>query len=568
MYAFLPNCVPCDGVTYSSPGASTGMSMSNALGNFRYSLRSLRRAPGFTTVAVLSLAIGIGANSAVFSAASGLLLHPLPYDAADRIVAVWQRSPGIGIPQDWLSTGQYLDIAADNTAFELTAAVIGVSFNLTGVGSPERIDGIRASSSFFKLFGARPFLGATFGAEYDRPGRQPAALLTYGFWVRRFGADRSVVGKTLTLNGTSVVVAGVLSPGFAFDKDVMYAVNGIQRTDVILPLPLAPSARDNRNGEDFNVFAKVRRGTSMRAAQAELDGIAARMRRQYPQFYPAAGGLVLSAVPLVQQVVGSMRTALFILIGAVGLVLLIACANVANLILSRTASQERDLAVRVAIGASGSQIVGGVLAEGGLLAIAGVLAGLVMAFLSLLVLRAAGPDAIPRLREVVVDWRVLVFTTAVACVALLLFAVPPALRAARVDAGTALKAGARGSQPSEAFGIGHGRLQRFLIVGEVTLATVLLVGAGLLLKSYANVRRADPGFRPNNVTTLRLSLPAQQYKGAEAISRFYDDLARRLRSIPGVTAVGMNYQLPLSSVALAWEPVEIEGYVPKGQGDD
>jgi len=174
--------------------------MSNALGNFRYSLRSLRRTPGFTAVAVLSLAIGIGANSAVFSAASGLLLHPLPYDGADRIVAIWQRSPGIGVPQDWLSTGQYLDIATDNSLFESTAATIGVSFNLTGAGAPERIDGIRASSSFFKLFGARPVLGTTFGAEYDRPGRQPAALLTYGFWVRRFGADRSVVGKALTLN--------------------------------------------------------------------------------------------------------------------------------------------------------------------------------------------------------------------------------------------------------------------------------------------------------------------------------------------------------------------------------
>jgi predicted permease len=348
----------------------------------------------------------------------------------------------------------------------------------------------------------------------------------------------------------------------------MYAVNGIQRTDIVLPLPLPPSARDNRNGEDFNVFAKLRRGGSVRGAQAELDGIAARMKQQYPQFYPAAGGLTLSAVSLVQQVVGSMRTALYILVGAVGLVLLIACANVANLILSRAASQERDLAVRVAIGASGSQIVGGVMAEGAMLAIAGVLTGLAIAFLSVLVLRAAGPDTIPRLREIVIDWRVLTFTAAVASVALLLFAVPPALRSARVDAGVALKVGARGSQSSEAFGVAHGRLQRFLIVSEVTLATVLLVGAGLLLRSYANIRRADPGFQPKNVTTLRLSLPAQQYKGAEAISRLYDDLARRLRSIPGVTAVGMNYQLPLSSVALAWEPVDIEGYVPKGPGDD
>jgi predicted permease len=536
--------------------------------DLRIAGRVLLRSRGFAAVAIASLAIGIGANSAVFSVADALLLTPLPYADADRLAIVWQRSPGLNVPQDWLSTGQYLDIKADGEVFDDVAAAIGVSVNLTAAGAPERVDGARVSSSFFTVFGAAAAMGRVFTAEEDRPGAPPAVILTQGFWRRHFGADPAVLGRTLTLNGSPYTIVGVMPAGFSLDKEVMPPVNGIARVDFLLPLPLDAGARAVRGREDYDVFAKLKRGVSLARAQEEMDLVASRMKRDYPAVYPPNGGLTLSVVPLLAQVVGDARLALLVLLGAAGFVLLIACGNVANLLLSRAAIREKELAVRVALGAGRAQLLRQLMAESTLLALAGGALGLLLAVAGVAALRHAGPAGIPRLGAVGVDLRVVGFTFAVALATALLVGLLPALRASRVDPNTALKEGGRGAVATGAFGLGHDRLRRLLIASEVALSLVLCVGAGLLVRSYQRILVARPGFDPHDLLSLRLSVPAYRYGSPEAVARFYRTLEDRVRALPGVASVGANYMLPLSPVSLAWEPIAIEGYVPRSAGDD
>jgi predicted permease len=538
------------------------------MSDLRQSLRSLAKSRGFTAAAVLSLAIGVGANTAIFSVTNALILRPLPYPHDNRIAILWQRSPGLNVAQDWFSLGQYLDIKTQNTTFEAVAAAIGASFNLTGNGRPERIDGVRVSSSLFSILGARPQVGRVFSSDEDQPGKTVSVVLTDGFWRRRFGADPSIIGKTLTLNGNTLTIVGVMSPDFSFNKEVMPAVNGIQHVDLLLPLPIPASAQSNRGGEDYNVFALLKPGVTVEHAQAEMDGIAARMKQQYPQNYPPNGGLTISVVPLINQVVGDVRLALYVLLGAVGFVLLIACGNVANLLLSRSAVREKEMAIRSAVGADRARLLKQLLTENLLLSLIGGVAGLVVALAGIAAIRQFGPANIPRLDEIGIDARVLAFTFVVALLTGLIFGLGPALRASRVDPNSVLKEGGRGSVGTSGFGLGHGQLRKILIVAEVALSLVLLIGAGLLIRSYSRITNANPGFDAHNVLSLRVSLPGFRYNKPEAISQFYHELERRVKALPGVEYVGTNYQLPLSSVALAWEPIGIEGYVPKAAGND
>ena len=522
----------------------------------------LGKSPAFAAIAILSLAIGIGANSAIFSVTNALILRPLPYADADRIAIIWQRSPGLNVPRDWLSIGQFLDIKASSSAFEQVAAAIGASFNVTGGGKPERVDGMKVSSSFFPLFGARPAFGSVFTSDDDAPGKAPRVILTHGYWQRRFGGDRGVIGRTLLLNGTSVTIAGVMGESFSFDKEVMPAVNGIQRVDLLLPLPLPASAQAIRDREDYNVFAKLRPNAALHRAQAELDQLAARMKQQYPASYPANGGLTLSAVPLIDQVVGDVRLALYVLLGAVAMLLVIACGNVGGLLLSRATARERELAIRAAVGAERARLLRQLLTEHLVLALAGGVAGLALAFVFVQLLRSFATN-IPRAGGVAIDARVLAFTFATCVAATVLFGLVPAWRASNADPQRALTESARTFAGASRR---HAALRRWVVAAQLALSLVLLIGAALLARSYGRITRANPGFDPRHVLSFRVSLPGSRYNKPELVAGFFDQLGRRVSALPGVEHVGTNYQLPLSSVALAWEPIGVDGYVPRVPG--
>jgi predicted permease len=542
------------------------MPMEKLWHDLSYGIRSLTNNPGFTLVAVLSLAIGIGANTAIFSVTNAVLLRPLPFKDADRLVILWSRSPGLNVPQDWFSPGQYLDVKTQNTVFSEVSITIGGSFNLTNQATPEHIDGARISSSFFSLLGAHSMLGRVFLPEEDEPGKPPTVILSYAFWQRHFGNDQGVLGQTLTLNGNVSTVVGVMPPEFSLNKEVFPAVNGIQNADLLVPLPLSETARNNRGNEDFNIFARLKPDIGIAQAQAEMDVIADRMKQQYPANYPPSGGLTISVVPLLQQVVGDISMALKVLFGSVGFVLLIACANVANLLLSRAAARQKEFAIRFAVGATRLRLIRQLLTESVLLALLGGLLGVGIAYLTVRMLRVFGPESIPRLHEVAIDGRVIAFTFFIALVTGVIFGLWPALRASRVDLNEALKEGGRSSGSGESGRGGH-RTRRLLVVAEVALSLLLLIGAGLLIRSYQRIQNSYPGFDPHNLLSLRLQLPATKYPKPENILSFFRSVGERLSRVPEVESVATTYSLPMSTVALSWEPVTIDGYVPRNAQD-
>jgi predicted permease len=525
-----------------------------------HSIRSLLKNSGFTLVAVLSLATGIGANSALFSVANALLLRPLAYQDADRLVILWNRSPGLNVERDWFSPGQYLDIKAENQVFDQVAVAIGVSYNLSREERAEHVDGARVSSSFFSVFDARPSLGRVLLPEDDEPGRQ-TVVLSHQFWQQRMGGDMDVIGQSLKLNGNNFEIVGVMAEDFSINKEVMPAVNGIDRIDLLLPLPMSASARTNRGNEDFNIFAKLKSGVSISEAQAEMDALAGRMKREYPEAYPPDGGLTITVHSLLEQVVGEIRFALYVLLGAVAFLLLIACANVANLLLARASARQREIAIRAALGASRFRIVRQMLAESALLALTGGAVGLAIAIVATKVLRSIGPDNIPRLDEVGIDGRVMAFTFLISLATAVIFGLAPAIRASRVDLNESLKESGRASGHSQ-----H-RIRRLLVMIEVALSLVLLIGAGLLIRSYQRIANAHPGFDPKNVLSFRLLLPAARYQTPETILSFHRRAKENITSLPGIESAAVTYSLPMSSVAFAWEPITVEGYAPKNAQD-
>lgn len=525
-----------------------------------FGFRMLMKNPRFTAAAVLSLAIGIGANTAIFSVTNALLLRPLPYKDAERLVILWNRSPGLNVEQDWFSPGQYLDVKAENQVFENVAATIDSSFNLTGQGVAERVEGARVSSSLFAVLGAQAMLGRVFTAEEEEQGKPTTALLSYAFWQRHFAGDPNVVGKTLSLNGNSVDIVGVMPRDFTLNKEVMPTVNKISNAEILLSLPMGWGKRTTRTNEDYNIFGRMKPGVTLAQAQADVDRIVSGMKQQYPENYPPSSGFMISVVPLLHQVVGEVRRPLLILLGAVGFVLLIACANVANLQLARAAVRQREIAIRAAVGAGRRRIVRQLLTESILLSLIGGVLGLLLTFVGLRVLISLGPDTLPRLNEIVIDSRVLGFTFVVSLITGVVFGLAPAVRSSRVDLNGVLKDSGRST------GAGHNRARNAFVVVQVALSLVLLIGAGLLARSYNHIQNASPGFNPQNVLSFRMSLPNSKYKGP-AVTNFYKQLTERIKALPGVESIGTSYSLPMSSVAFAWGPITIEGYVPKHSAD-
>ena len=523
--------------------------------DLRFGARMLGKRPGFTAVAVVTLALGIGANTAIFSVVNGLLLRPLPFADSERLAIVWTHSPGANVAQDWPSPGQFAAVKAQAAAFEALALAQGTSYNLATESGAERIGAVLATSEMFPLLGVRPLLGRVFLPEEDAPGRPPTVVLSHGLWQRRFGSDPGVVGRAITLNGQSHEVVGVMPADFSLGYEVMPTVGSVQQPDVLLPLPLDAERRERQGDENFNVLGRLRPGATLEQARTELDQAARNLAQRFPEQYPPSRAFSFSARPLLEQVVGDVRPALLVLLGAVGFVLLIACANVANLLLARAAVREKEMAVRTAIGAGRGRIVRQLLTESLVLSFAGGALGLVIAFWGLDALRALAPGNIPRLSNVALDGRVLLFTSAVTMLTGVLFGLAPALRGSRVNLGETLKEGGRGM----AGGQGQ-RLRDALVVVEIALPLVLLAGAGLLVRSFVRVQQVEPGFDPRGVVSMRLSVTGTPYQG-ERSTEFYRQTLERVRALPGVESAGAASIIPLSG-SIGWGSVTIEGYVP------
>jgi predicted permease len=524
--------------------------------DLRYGARLLAKKPGFTAVAVITLALGIGANTAIFSLVNGLLLRPLPYRDSERLTIIWTHSPGANVLQDWPSPAQFDAVKSQATVFEEIALAQGGNVILNDKGSPDRLGTVRASSAMFSLLGVQPILGRAFLPEDDVPGKTPAVILSHGLWRQRFGADPNVIGQTVKLDNDNYNIVGVMPADFSLGYEVMPTVGSVEQAEMLLSLPMSAKDMAEHGDENYNVLARLRPGASISQAQAELDAVVQGLEQQFPDRYPASRRFSFSVRPLLEQVVGDVRPALMVLLGAVGCVLLIACANVANLLLARSAAREKEIAIRTALGAGSKRIVRQLLTESVLLAVVGGAIGLLVAMWGLAGLRWLNPGNIPRLQNISIDGRVLLFTFAVVLLTGILFGLAPALRSSRVNLNESLKEGGRSLVAG-----GNHRLRSLLVIAEMALSLILLIGAGLLIRSFVRVQQVAPGFAAENVLSMRVSVVGTAYLEAPRRRIFYQQLWERLRQIPGVESVGGASILPLSG-SISWGSITIEGYDP------
>jgi predicted permease len=527
------------------------------LQDLRYALRMLRNNGGVTLVMAASLAIGIGANSAIFSVVDALLLRPLPYPQPDRLAAVWLHSPGIGILRDWPSPGQYIDVQNENHSFELMALAKSRSVTLTGREQPERIDGMQTQSSLLRMLGAKPLLGRLLLPEEDQPGKPAVAILTERLWKRLFNSDPAIVGKSITLNGNPFAVAGVIQRGFMLNAEVMPSEGPMDKVDVFVPLPLGADAVKNRGDENYNILVRLKPGVSVPQAQADIDAIAGRIRKKDKRDRTFG----MHVVGLQEQVVGDVRRALLVLVGSVALVLLIACANVANLLLTRAAGREKEVAIRTALGAGWQRLVRQLLTESILLACLGGAAGLAIAEISLYVVRSMNPGNIPRLEDIGINGAAVAFTFGVSLVTGILFGLAPVWRALKVDLNTSLKAGGRSGQSDGGLHLKRHRLRGLLVVSELALSLMLVIGAGLLVRSFVRLQRVPPGFTAGHVLTMQVAANGPKYRPDKAVAQFYREIESRIARLPGVKAEGVVSVLPLTG-SVGWGGINVEGYAP------
>jgi putative ABC transport system permease protein len=531
--------------------------MNHLFTDLRYGARMLLKNPGFTLIAILTLALGIGANTAIFSVVNAVLLEPLPYKDADNLVTVWEnnrrRSPD---QRNVVNPANFMDWKEQNTVFSELAAFIDVTAILTNDGEPEELPAQLATPNLFGLLGVEAIRGRAFNADDGKPDAPRVVVLSYGLWQRRFGGDPAIIGRKLILNGNDRTVIGVMPVGFQWH----IRQNSLSGRVAELWTPyLITNEMRVRRGRFLSAVARLKPGVTVAQAKAEMTGLGARLEQQFNDFNANWG---VNVVPLRTQFVGEIRLALWILLGAVAFVLLIACANVANLLLARASARQKEIAVRAALGASRGTLVRQLLTESVLLSLLGGAAGLVLAWWGTEALVRLSPPELADLQAVKLSAPVLLFTFGVAMLTGIIFGLVPAFEAARVELNETLKEG--GKHPGGA-SRSH-RLRNVFVVAEVALALVLLIGAGLLIRSFARLQAVDPGFNADNLLTMRVSLPGRKYDNEQKRLAFFRQATERMQSLPGVESVGAISFLPFAGPG-AGTGVEIEGrpLLPAGQ---
>jgi putative ABC transport system permease protein len=516
--------------------------------DLRFGGRTLRRNPGFAVIAVLTLALGIGANAAIFSVVNAVLLRPLPWHEPDRAVMIWSR--WTAFDKTWVASGEVVDYRRRTRTLDSVATWSDGQANLTGEGDPERVAVGAVSANTFPTLGAAPSLGRTFTEQEDVPNGPSLAVLGHSLWNRRFAADPEVIGRTILINGTPYEVIGVMPKDFVLPTDF----ENPEPTQLWLPLQMDPASMDHGSHGQY-AAGRLKPGATVAQASEELHGIALAMTNE--GLYPVQMQFDTVVLSLTDEVVGDIKRAVWLLFGAVAFLLLIACANVANLLLARAEGRQREIAVRTALGAGRFRVLRQLLTESLVLTGASAVMGLAVAYAGVRFLAWWNPAGIPRVADVTLDARVLAFTALVALATSILFSLAPALRTIRVDLTDSLKDGSQ----STSSGGARQRFRNGLVVVEMALAVVLLIGAGLMLRSLSALQRVELGFDPSNVLTMRLSLPQSSYEEPEQVVAFYQRLLERVRALPGVKTAGAVRALPLGST-IGDFGLRIEGYTP------
>jgi putative ABC transport system permease protein len=509
----------------------------NTLQDLRYGFRMLLKRPGFTLIVVLTLALGIGANTTIFSAIDAVLLNPLPYKNPERLMVIWETNKHLG-PEMWdrneVAMGNFLDWRERNQVFDQLGALFDTDMNLTGIGEPQRIKSYVVTTNFFQVLGVQPMLGRSFLPEEEKPGAPFTVILGHDLWQRQFGSDPNIINKSLTFNGHQVAVVGVMPPGF----EVQFPIS--KHVDMFVPfiIDVADPDYHDRSQNFLYTVARLKPGVSQEQAQSEMNLIASQLQQQYPETNAERG---VRVVPLHKQIVGNVESYLYMLFAAVGFLLLIACTNVAGLLLARVTARHREVAVRIALGASRWRLIRQLLTESIILSALSGLFGLLLAYGGVKLLVALTPSEVPRLHEIGLHVPVFLWTLTISVVTGILFGLAPAVQASKPDLNTALKESS-GRNPGSSQGSG---LRNLLVVSEVAVALLLLVGAGLMTKSFVRLQQVDPGFDATNVVSMNIALPTSKYR-QQQVNVFYDQLIERVRNLPGVKSVAGINPLPLS----------------------
>jgi putative ABC transport system permease protein len=514
------------------------------LNELRFAFRSLSKAPAFATIAIVTLALAIGATTAVFTIVNALLIRPLPFKNPQQLVLIWEQFTQQGLDRIPVSAPEYVDYTKEARSFEQIAAFDYTSFSLTAGDTPEEIAGSVVWPNLFSLLGVQPIKGRAFTPEEVGEGHDDVVIISERLWQRRFNSDSAIIGKNLSMNGRTFTVVGVMPATFEFPLPIFGLQGGqfAQRVDIWKPIAFSKAELSSRGSRSYGVIGRLARGVTTRRAQAEIDTLTANWTQRFADNYTVGTGFGARVYPLHDQLVGPMRGGLLILLGAVGFVLLIACANLTTMLLARASSREREFAIRAALGAGPFRVLRQMLTESVLLAVLGGGAGVMLAFWGIDFLRVVGGHTVPRLGEVTIDVTVLLVSLVVSMGTGILFGIAPALASAKPELTEALKEGGRGSST----GRRRNRLRNALVVAEMALALVLLVGAGLLMKSFNRLQNVDPGFDPHNVLTMEFALPVTKYPRGKPVRDFYGEALRRFKNLPGVEAAALTSILPLS----------------------